>query len=131
MSLALEEQLLYVPHHRTRALLASGLPVHVLVNPVEYHGPHLSLGNDRILSERIARRLHARLNAARGIDFPFLVGGVIDFGENRQLAGGDLGLQARDDLRGRARAPGSDETLDRHAPLLNRRRRCGSTCRRA
>ena len=92
MSLALEEQLLYVPHHRTRALLATGLPVHVLVNPVEYHGPHLSLGNDRILSERIARRLHARLNAARVTDFPFLIGGVIDFGSDPTPGDGSVGV---------------------------------------
>ncbi len=92
MSLALHEQLLYVPHHRTRELLATGLPVHVLVNPVEYHGPHLSLGNDRILSERIARRLHTRLNTARGENHPFLVGGVIDFGSDPTPGDGSVGI---------------------------------------
>jgi len=55
--------------------------VHVFINPVEFHGPHLSLGNDRILSERLARQLHQRLQASQG-DMPFIVGGHIDFGSD-------------------------------------------------
>ena len=92
MSLALHEQLLYTPHHLIRELMDSGAPVHVLVNPVEYHGPHLSLGNDRILSERLARKLHHRLNAERGENHPFLVGGVIDFGSDPTPGDGSVGI---------------------------------------
>ena len=36
-------------------LLATGAPVFLCVNPVEYHGPHLSLHNDRLISEGVAR----------------------------------------------------------------------------
>jgi creatinine amidohydrolase len=50
-----------LPHREARRLLASGAPAWVLVNPVEYHGPHLSLHNDRLVSEGLARHLHARL----------------------------------------------------------------------
>lgn len=83
MSIPLEDQLLFQPHHTLKEILASECPVHVFVNPTEYHGPHLSLGNDRILSERIARKLHAELCQVRQESIqsmPFLVGGNIDFG---------------------------------------------------
>src|SRR5690348_2993131 len=81
MSIALQNQLLFQPHDRLSDLARSGHPVHVFVNPVEYHGPHLSLGNDRILSERLASRLHERLCRVRG-PMPFVVGGCIDFGSD-------------------------------------------------
>lgn len=79
MSLLLDDQLLFKPHSALKVIAESGWPVHVFVNPVEYHGPHLSLGNDRILSERLARRLHDRLCVSQG-DMAFVVGGHIDFG---------------------------------------------------
>ena len=47
-------RLLDLPHDEARALAATGVPVHVFVNPVEYHGPHLSLHNDRLVSEGLA-----------------------------------------------------------------------------
>jgi hypothetical protein len=37
-----------VPHHDARRLARSGAPVYLTINPVEYHGPHLSLHNDRL-----------------------------------------------------------------------------------
>lgn len=79
MSIALENQLLFQPHERLDAMARAGYPIHVFVNPVEYHGPHLSLGNDRILSERLAQRLHERLSRRYG-PMPFIVGGYVDFG---------------------------------------------------
>lgn len=79
MSLALDNQLLFRPHKSLAEVARAGWPVHVFVNPVEYHGPHLSLGNDRILSERIARRLHDRLCVTQG-GMPFIAGGHVDFG---------------------------------------------------
>jgi creatinine amidohydrolase len=48
-------------HQKTRALLASGAPVYLSVNPVEYHGPHLPLHNDRLISAGIVREVHARM----------------------------------------------------------------------
>lgn len=77
--MSLDEQLIFTPHRQLAELGRAGVPVHFFVNPVEYHGPHLSLGNDRILSERIALKLHQRLTAEQG-DFPFVVGGHLDMG---------------------------------------------------
>lgn len=87
----LHDQLLFKPHQELSALVASGAPVHVFVNPVEYHGPHLSLGNDRIISERLSRKLHERLSLSHG-DMPYLVGGVIDFGCDPTPGIGSVGL---------------------------------------
>lgn len=53
--------LLDLPNHEARRLLATGVPVWLHVNPVEYHGPHLSLHNDGLISRGLAERLHARL----------------------------------------------------------------------
>ena len=50
-----------LPHRDAARLLDSGVPAWVCVNPVEYHGPHLSLHNDRLVSEGLCRHLHARL----------------------------------------------------------------------
>ncbi len=51
-----------VPHRELRALFARRAPVWMLVNPVEYHGPHLSLHNDRLISLGVARDVHARMS---------------------------------------------------------------------
>ncbi len=61
-------ELLDLPHRRATTLLSSGAPVYLLVNPVEYHGPHLSLHNDRLVSMGLVRGLHARLADAH--DWP-------------------------------------------------------------
>lgn len=50
------------PHTEARALLATGAPVYLPVNPVEYHGPHLPLHTDALISEGLARDLHAALS---------------------------------------------------------------------
>ncbi|MFO0648574.1 MAG: creatininase family protein [Polyangiales bacterium] len=49
-----------LPHARAVATLAAGATVHVPVNPVEFHGRHLSLRNDHHVSMGLARDLHAR-----------------------------------------------------------------------
>lgn len=54
-----------LPHRRARALLATGAPVFLTVDPVEYHGPHLPLNNDRIMSAAVVRALHAGLSSGR------------------------------------------------------------------
>ena len=61
--------LLDLPHAPARRLLATGVPVFVPVNPVEYHGPHLSLHNDVLVCAGYLRDLHARLWP----DQPFVV----------------------------------------------------------
>ncbi len=50
-----------LPHAEVRALLDHGAPVYLPVNPVEYHGPHLSLHNDALISQGLMRSLHERL----------------------------------------------------------------------
>lgn len=66
------KRLLDLPHAEARRLLATGAPVFVPVNPVEYHGPHLSLHNDALITAGVVRDVHARLAAAHP-DWPLLV----------------------------------------------------------
>lgn len=49
------------------------------VNPVEYHGPHLSLHNDRLISEGLAAEVFARL-AIEHADWPFLMASDLEMG---------------------------------------------------
>jgi creatinine amidohydrolase len=55
--------LLDTPHARAREALASGAPVWLPINPIEYHGPHLSLRNDALLCAGLTRDLHRRISA--------------------------------------------------------------------
>jgi len=71
--------LLDLPHSRARSLLAAGVPVFLPVNPVEYHGPHLSLHNDALISQGIARDIHAALAQSEG-DWPYLVASDLEVG---------------------------------------------------
>lgn len=52
------------------------------IDPVEYHGPHLSLRNDHLVSTGLSRRLAAALAAAHpdGADWPFLLASTLDAG---------------------------------------------------
>ncbi len=70
--------LLDLPHQEARRLVRSGAPVYLTINPVEYHGPHLSLHNDRLVSLGIAREVHEGL--AKTHDWPFLVGADLEIG---------------------------------------------------
>lgn len=63
-------------HREARALCARGVRVWLPVNPVEYHGPHLSLHNDRLISIGLAREVHARL----GGDEPFVLAADLEMG---------------------------------------------------
>lgn len=49
------------PHVEVTARLRAGAVAYLLVDPVEYHGPHLPLHTDRLLSLGLARDLAARL----------------------------------------------------------------------
>lgn len=55
-----------LPQHEAQRLLRGGVPVYLCVNPVEYHGPHLSLHNDRLLSLGLIEDIGARLETRNG-----------------------------------------------------------------
>lgn len=71
--------LLEQPHREARRLVATGAPVFVLVNPIEYHGPHLSLRNDRLVSWGLIRDAAERIARAHP-EWPFLVGADLELG---------------------------------------------------
>ena len=50
-----------------------------MCNPVEYHGPHLSLHNDRLLSMGLVRDIHSRL-ARKRPNLPFIVAADLEIG---------------------------------------------------
>lgn len=69
-----------LPHHDARSLLRStDVPVFLTVNPVEFHGPHLSLHNDLHVSAGLNRDLHAALAGGR-TDYPYVVAGELEIG---------------------------------------------------
>jgi creatinine amidohydrolase len=74
-----EKSLFDLPHAEARALLRAGAPVFLPVNPVEYHGPHLSLHNDRLVAEGIARDVHARL-ARSHPEWPLVIASDLEVG---------------------------------------------------
>lgn len=69
-----EASLLDLPSDALRAQLDEGAIAIVTVNPVEYHGPHLSLSNDRHISHGLA------IDVCRALDLPFVVVGDIPLG---------------------------------------------------
>jgi creatinine amidohydrolase len=73
------EKIFDLPLDEARRLIASGAPVFLTVDPVEFHGPHLSLHNDRLIAEGLVRELHQRL-AARHPEWPLLVGSDLEVG---------------------------------------------------
>ena len=60
-------------------LIQAGAPVCLSINPVEYHGPHLSIHNDGIISRALLADMH-RLVHARHPEWPFLFAGEIEAG---------------------------------------------------
>lgn len=71
-----------LPHREARALLRSGAPVYFSIDPIEYHGPHLSLRNDHLVSRGLSQRLHAGLVAEeRGAaGWPLVLASGLDAG---------------------------------------------------
>lgn len=67
-----------LPHGEARRLVTSGAPVYLPVNPVEYHGPHLSLHNDGLVSLGLVRDLAARLQKKH--DWPLLLAPDLEIG---------------------------------------------------
>ena len=70
--------ILQTSHRKARALAQSGAPIYLPVNPVEYHGPHLSLRNDGLVSSGLIRDLGARLQKKH--DWPILVAPDLEIG---------------------------------------------------
>lgn len=66
-------------HRQAQRTLATGAPVFLPVNPVEYHGPHLSLRNDAHISAGLIRALHAALQPAHP-GWPLLVVDDLEIG---------------------------------------------------
>ena len=78
-----------------RRLTATGAPVYLFVNPVEYHGPHLSLHNDQLIAQGLARDLHAHLQR-EWPEWPMLVAGNLEAGAEPCFGPGSIhvGLDA-------------------------------------
>jgi len=72
-------RLFELPHREASRLVRTGAPVYLTVNPVEYHGPHLSLHNDRLVSQGLIGELHARL-ALQHPDWPLLLADDLEVG---------------------------------------------------
>lgn len=66
-------------NREAREAVACGAPVFLPVNPVEYHGPHLSLRNDGHVTAGLIGDLHARL-ARNHPDWPLLRAPDLDVG---------------------------------------------------
>ena len=64
---------------RAKVLLSSGAPVYLPVNPVEFHGPHLSLHNDGIVSQGLIQELHQAL-ARRHPEWPLILAPELELG---------------------------------------------------
>jgi creatinine amidohydrolase len=73
------QSILDLPHQSARALAATGAPIYLSVNPCEYHGPHLSLRNDALISDGLTADLHRRLSRLHP-EWPLLLGGRLDLG---------------------------------------------------
>ncbi len=81
-----------------RAAFDDGAPAYLLVNPVEYHGPHLSLLNDHVVARGLARDLHARLNLRRdpSARWPFLLTHDLNVGVEPAPGPGSIPVSHRD-----------------------------------
>jgi creatinine amidohydrolase len=87
---ATQVDLFDLSHGEARDLCSRGVPIYLPVNPVEYHGPHLSLRNDHLCGMGLAADLHARLAPETGSPpkrsaelrspWPFLVASSIEAG---------------------------------------------------
>ena len=80
-----------IPQADAKSLLASGVPVYLLVNPVEFHGPHLPLGNDHNLSLCVSHELHAHLQKAHP-DWPFVLATPLHIGTDAAPGHGSVNV---------------------------------------
>ena len=77
--MTLSANLSEMSHGEARALLARGAPVFLAINPVEYHGPHLSLHNDALISAGVAAEMHRALTKTHP-DWRFVTAGELEIG---------------------------------------------------
>ncbi len=80
-----------IPQADAKALLASGVPVYLLVNPVEFHGPHLPLGNDHNLSLCVSHELHQHLQKQHP-DWPFVLATPLHVGADAAPGHGSVNV---------------------------------------
>jgi creatinine amidohydrolase len=69
--------LLELPNEEARRLVATGAPVVAFFNPVEFHGPHLPLDTDTILSFGAIKESYDAFNSQQGTEWPLLVYSVL------------------------------------------------------
>ncbi len=86
--------ILELPHRQARALLRSGAPVFLSIDPVEYHGPHLSLRNDHLVSTGLAARIHEGLRESHA--WPCLQASTLDAGVDPTQGPGSRAVAFRD-----------------------------------
>ena len=66
-------QLHELPHRQARQHLERGSTVFFSIDPIEFHGPHLSLRNDHLISTGLSRRIAPLLQARMNEDGPMLM----------------------------------------------------------
>ncbi|MBL7716877.1 MAG: creatininase family protein [Bdellovibrionales bacterium] len=69
-----------LPFSQLKELFKSDCPLFLYVNPVEYHGPHLSLGNDHHLSVGVAKAFFDRVLGPQNPEWRFLESAPIPMG---------------------------------------------------
>ena len=69
-----------LPHRQARQLLERGATVYFSIDPIEFHGPHLSLRNDHLISTGLSRRIAPLLQARLNDDLPALMASTFDIG---------------------------------------------------
>ena len=86
------------PITEIRALAARGVPAWLCVDPVEYHGPHLSILNDQLISDGLMRQSHAALQE-RHPDWPLIFAGQLGVGMDATPGPGTVDVSYRELLR--------------------------------
>jgi creatinine amidohydrolase len=67
-------------HADVTQFVRAGVPVYLGINPLEYHGPHLSLYNDNLISQGLARGIHALIREITAESWPMLWAGDLNIG---------------------------------------------------
>ncbi|MFH1530350.1 MAG: creatininase family protein [Pseudomonadota bacterium] len=81
-----------------RDLAARGAPAWLCVDPMEYHGPHLSPRNDQIIAEGLMERAHALLQE-RHPEWPLVFAGQLGIGADTTPGPGSVDVPYREVLR--------------------------------
>ncbi len=94
-SASVEIPLASLANDEAQTHFAHGAPVYVLVNPLEYHGPHLPRDTDAAIARGLAREVHASLaDDHRGA--PLILGDEIAMGVEPTPGEGTVACQHRD-----------------------------------